>query len=363
MEDRKAEITNSPGSMGEDLVWLDDLQLLDDGISVLTEDDDFDDEPVATILPDLAAVRRDALREQLEWAAARPLSPTASACEMLEPLSWIFDLIARRSLDPWGPGGGATALRVVRVLERLAPAARYDRIFAAIFEWGMHYLAEIVNVSDEDLQAEAALDFIGVLERSLGLDVDWPRGAPRFGPEPPEAGAPDFRDGFLATLRARTNCESFFALRTEQPRKPGKCWDEAHMWFQTILHTRLIGSDAFVVNLTHPCKSVATTFDTRSLGMPFAEYCHQILLHNNPLVMIRKLLVNPSELEVILERAYENGSPRQAFSRTLSPFTAALGGGRYIKAHPIFCHDPVANYTYGAAIAAVEVQRYGRAWL
>ena len=56
-----------------------------------------------TLLGTREKVPRGALREKLEWAAARPMSEAAAESELLEPLVWVFELVARQSRDPRPP--------------------------------------------------------------------------------------------------------------------------------------------------------------------------------------------------------------------------------------------------------------------
>ena len=131
----------------------DDNPIPDEGLPQLTE---VVPEGTAAVGPAaLRAARREALCERLEWAAARPMSPGAAACDLLEPLTWVFDLIAARTPDPWGPDGGRVAWRVLRILETVA--APSDRLTAAILEWALHFFGEAVKGDDETTRGASAL--------------------------------------------------------------------------------------------------------------------------------------------------------------------------------------------------------------
>ena len=157
--------------------------------------------------------RRAALREKLEWAAARPMSPGAAACDLLEPLVWIFGLIAATNPDPWGPDGGKVAWRVLRLLESVAEPS--DRSTAAILEWALHFFGETVKGDDETARGASALVAVEMVEAALGLDrPPPPRAAPLRGllPPPPESGSPHFFESFLARVRAQANIDGAFAF-------------------------------------------------------------------------------------------------------------------------------------------------------
>ena len=150
--------------------------------------------------------RREALQEKLEWAAARPMSPRAEACALLEPLAWVFDLIAATTPDPWGPDGGRVAWRILRILECVAEPS--DRPTAAILEWALHFFGEAIKGEDETERGASALVAVEMVEAALSLDwLPPPHAAPLRGllPALERSGSPRFFDSFLrrALLRPR----------------------------------------------------------------------------------------------------------------------------------------------------------------
>ena len=163
--------------------------------------------------PASVAKRRAALKQKFEWAAVRPMSPRAAACDLLEPLAWVFDLIAATTPDPRGPDGGGAAWRILRILETVAVPS--DRSTAAILEWALHLFGEAVKGDDETTRGASALVAVEMVEAALGLDrPPRPHAAPLRGllPPPPESGSPRFFESFLARVRAQTNVDGAFAL-------------------------------------------------------------------------------------------------------------------------------------------------------
>jgi len=196
---------------------------------------------VEPLIPSPAARRRNALQERLEWAAARPMSPRAAACDLLEPLAWVFDLVAATTPDPWGPAGGRVAWRILRLLETVAEPS--NRPTAAILVSALHLFGESVKGDDETARGASALDVVEMVEAALGLDrPPPPHAAPLRGllPPPPESGSPLFYESFLARVRAQANVDGAFAFTRwtgiyEHRRRSDLCRRRSPPWARRTL--------------------------------------------------------------------------------------------------------------------------------
>ena len=167
------------------------------------------------------ALHREALRETLEWAASRPMSPMAAASALLAPFAWVFDTIARGGPDPWGPDGGGVAWRVVRVLEMIAAVPGAEKAATSrcasvdsYVQWALHVFSRCsADGTDARGRAACAYDALAALEDALGVNA---LSAPASHPTRHRgllavgAGTAEFRESFLQTASATTNVKSFF---------------------------------------------------------------------------------------------------------------------------------------------------------
>ena len=238
--------------------------------------------------PASVAKRRAALKQKFEWAAVRPMSPRAAACDLLEPLAWVFDLIAATTPDPWGPDGGRVAWRVLRVLETVAEPS--DRSTTAILEWALHFVGEAIKGDDETARGASALVAVEMVEAALGLDRP-PRAhaAPLRGllPPPPESGSPRFFESFLARVRAQANVGDGAFFSTLRMRIAARSTRLGLEFFKGAVHFALTDVGARRVTDLDADDDFVQSWDVSGVAPTLGSFARQALLHNSPVAIAR----------------------------------------------------------------------------